>query len=229
MKPYYEHGGITIYHGDCREILRGLCSDVVIADPPYNAGKEYGEETDDRRDEAAYSKWMVEVLNGCSDASMGNVLWFPGTRNVWRVSEWLARTTLKPLRMLAWHKKEFAGDKWRNGPAMCWEPIIWASHATEPKWNRIFGTGGRDLLVVNATHGNPYAEVHPCPKPIQVMRWLISLFAPQEGEVIFPFAGSGTGLKAAKDLGRKAIGIEIEEKYCEIAAKRLSQEVLKFQ
>jgi DNA modification methylase len=67
---------------------------------------------------------------------------------------------------------------------------------------------------------------HPCPKPLKLMRQLVSSLSTDDGVVVDPFIGSGTTLRAAKDLGRKAIGIEIEERYCEIAAKRLGQEVL---
>lgn len=68
---------------------------------------------------------------------------------------------------------------------------------------------------------------HPCPKPVDLMRWLIQRVSVNNAEVIVdPFMGSGTTLRAAKDLGRKAIGIELSERYCEIAAKRLAQEVL---
>lgn len=69
---------------------------------------------------------------------------------------------------------------------------------------------------------------HPCPKPLQLWRWLMSKFS-KEGELALdPFMGSGTTLRAAKDVGRRAIGIELEERYCEIAANRLRQEVLNF-
>lgn len=68
---------------------------------------------------------------------------------------------------------------------------------------------------------------HPCPKPLKLMTWLIE-GSKAEGLILDPFMGSGTTLRAAKDLNRKAIGIEIEEKYCEIAALRMSQEVFNF-
>jgi len=73
-----------------------------------------------------------------------------------------------------------------------------------------------------------YLKEHPTEKPIELMRWCIEMCSGEPSTILDPFMGSGTTLRAAKDLGRKAIGIEIEEKYCEIAAKRLAQEVLPF-
>src|SRR5262249_54583596 len=151
-----------------------------------------------------------------------SVLFFPGTANVFRAPGWL-RDPLRFHRMLGWHRKEFAGDKWTGGPAMSWEPIVWASKGAKPAYNRVYGMSGRDFLVVPSTSRNPYAKVHPCPKPLPVMQWLVGLFAPDGGLVLDPFAGTGTTLRAAKDLGRRAIGIEQEERFCEVAAKRLGQ------
>lgn len=94
--------------------------------------------------------------------------------------------------------------------------------------NKVFGAWGRDLLVVNSTHGDPLRDLHPCPKPPEVLRWLIGLFCPDDGLVLDPTMGTGTALVEAKYLGRRALGIEKSERYCEIAAKRLAQEVLPF-
>ena len=79
--------------------------------------------------------------------------------------------------------------------------------------------------MISGCTGIPYSRNHPTEKPVELMKWCVSK-AKSEGLICDPFMGSGTTLRAAKDLGRKAIGIEIEEKYCEIAAKRLVQEVL---
>lgn len=220
MKPYYQQSGITIYHGDCLEILPGLQAAVTITDPPYNVGKKYASHKD-RMPPEEYQTWLRKRLRLCGET----VVFFPGTSNLMGVPTLLEGTGLQVRRVLGWHRKEFAGDKWTGGPAMCWEPVIWASRETIT-FNKIFGTIGRDFLVVNSTHGDPFRKVHPCPKPEPVMRWLVGLFAPEDGTVLDPFAGTGATLRAAKDLGRAAIGIEIEEAYCEAAVRRLAQEVL---
>jgi site-specific DNA-methyltransferase (adenine-specific) len=222
--PYYADDLVTIYHGDAAEVLPMLeqrSVDYVLTDPPYNAGKQYGAHDDDQP-EADYWSWLGGILASAAAVAREGIVYFPGTRNVWNVREVLAASHLTPKRMLGWHKKEFAGDKWTNGPAMCWEPVVWAP--TGKGYNRIFGTAGRDFLVVPSTHGSPWA--HPNPKPEPVMRWLVGLFVPDGGSVIDPFAGSGATLRAAKDLGRSAIGIELDERWCEEAATRCSQEVL---
>ena len=226
MKPYChdESAGIQIYHGDCREVLPYLSADVVITDPPYNCGKKYGTHNDSMS-QNEYEEWLQSVFSFCFT---DNLIYFPGTRNVWASERLLSLTRFRPHRMLGWHKREFAGDKWTGGPAMCWEPVVWASAQDKPDFERIYGHNGRDFLIVPATHNDPFTSLHPCPKPEPVMMWLVRLFCSDGGSLIDPFCGTGTTLRAAKDLGRKAIGIEIEERYCEIAARRLEQGVLNF-
>eukprot|EP00919_Chromeraceae_sp_WS-2016_P011436 GHVR01026694.1.p2 GENE.GHVR01026694.1~~GHVR01026694.1.p2 ORF type:complete len:119 (-),score=22.53 GHVR01026694.1:329-685(-) len=99
--------------------------------------------------------------------------------------------------------------------ANIWEPIL------------VYGCKGFGRDGVTATI-SPQPFDHPCPKPLKLFAWLIRKATGEGDTILDPFMGSGTTLRAAKDLGRKAIGIEIEEKYCEIAAKRLAQEVLPF-
>lgn len=230
LRDYLFHAepGITLYCGDCRDVLPLLepeSAGLVVADPPYNVGKKYGQH-DDSMDPDAYETWLAEVLSAAASVSADSVVFFPGARNVLRVPEVLHNTPLRLVRMLGWHRKEFAGDMWNGGPAMSWEPIVWSSKAERPHFNRIFGTYGRDFLVVNATHGDPLTKLHPCPKPEKVIGWLLGLFAQEGRPVVDPCVGTGTTLDMAKRLGYSAIGIELEPRYCEIAVKRLRQEVL---
>jgi hypothetical protein len=223
VKPYYEHGGITIYHGDCREILPGIPGvAATITDPPYNVGVNYGQGADaDKYPVEWHDARLALMLALCPSPE---VVWFPGKVNVFRSGAVSEKAGLRAYWMLGWHRKEFAGDRWLGGPAICWEPIVWGTRSEKPAYEKIFGHMGRDFLVVNSTHGMKID--HPCPKPLRVMQWLVGLFAAEGQAVLDPFAGSGTTLLAAKGMQRQAIGIEQEERFCEIAARRLEQEVL---
>jgi hypothetical protein len=127
----------------------------------------------------------------------------------------------RPSWTLAWFTPAGAG----SGPwgFCCWQPVL--VYGKDPYLQE--GAGRRpDALVATETAEK---NGHPCPKPIGVWKWLMQRVSPHENETIIdPFCGSGTTLRAAKDLGHPAIGIEVEEAYAEIAAKRLSQEVFEF-
>ena len=207
MKPYYEHAGITIYHGDCREILPTLAPvDLVLTDPPYGIGWQ--------GHEASTREWDG-IANDSGALDLRFVLALPC-----RVVSFGANCYPSQLphrgRWICWDKRvDPNADKMLGSPF----ELAW-SNATSG-FDRIYRLmhGG----VVNANGGR---RVHPTEKPIDLMRRII-IDNPPADSVLDPFMGSGTTLRAAKDLNRRAIGIELEERYCEIAAERLSQEVLR--
>src|SRR5574343_1381144 len=197
--PYYSHGGITIYHGDCRDILPCVTADVVVTDPPYGTGwvrgggavgvfnaqhvrPEWDEWTTD---------WLIDLRSRCR---MGCVFG-PSSR---------ARELATITGNLWVYRKT---NPRPNGPAC--EPLgVWPFDEL------------REFVAYNGDTPN-----HPCEKPIELIAALLRMTV---GTILDPFMGSGTTLVAAKQLGRQAIGIEIEERYCEIAVKRLAQEVLPY-
>ena len=210
MNPYYERNGITIYHGDCREILPSVSADALVTDPPY--GVEFsGKVTKHTINRGGYT-----VPDSADIGPLGVSLALP---RVQRGAVFTGNRNLhsypQPRDIGCVYCPSGAGQ----GPwgFSCVNPILFYGKRT-PR------AGMRPTSIQSFATSAPNG--HPCPKPLEWMRWLVSL-ASLEGETILdPFMGSGTTLRAAKDLGRKAIGIEIEERYCEIAAKRLEQEVL---
>lgn len=214
MKPYYEHAGITIYHGDCREVLPEMEStDIVITDPQYNVGMKYLGDADNMTRQG-YICWCRSWFAKLMELSERIVI-FPGHRNldVW----WEIR---KPSAIACWYKP---GNPAHGGIfQFCeWEPIlVWDEHCKAIGASDVF----RATVTKQSDTGN-----HPCPKPISLMMSLVKRMTRQEHWILDPFCGTGTTLIAAKRQHREAVGIEIEEKYCEIAAKRLSQEVLNFE
>jgi site-specific DNA-methyltransferase (adenine-specific) len=218
-------GSATLHLGDCRDILYEIGkADCAITDPPYNCGKRYATH-DDRMDPAAYVDWLADCFSRIRAYSL---IYTPGDRHLWDGPEVTRRAGFTELqRPLGWHKKEFAGDKWSAGPAMCWEPIIWAHRGNGPNpkrvYNKIFGTAGRDFLVVPSTHGDPWTKRHPCPKPLAVMSWLVGLFCPPQGMVVDPFMGTGTVGAACALQGRGFVGIEIDPAYFDMACERIYQ------
>ena len=204
IKPYYQDEWATIYHGDCREILPQLDPvDLVTTDPPYGVGFKYESHNDSRE---GYAEWALSCFHLYRERSQITML-TTGIRNLWLYPA--------PDWVLCWAKP---GSTRRSdlGGFNEWEPVLMYGK------RRIYNDF--KYLPDCANHLKGKSE-HPCPKPLTLYKWLIQ----QAGEVrtvLDPFMGSGTTLRAAKDLAVKSIGIEIEEKYCEIAVKRLRQETL---
>ena len=211
IKPYYEHAGITIYHGDCREILPtfedGQFS-VAFADPPYGVALGYGDAYTDEGGKG-YAAWMQRTAKELQRVA-SVVLVTPGIRNLWLWPQ--------PTWTLCWSKP---GSTRRSdlGGFNEWEPVVMYG------MKRLYHDLCSLPSVANIASGGVTGD-HPCPKPIRLLKWLLSETTSTGDLVLDPFMGSGTTLEAAKWLGLRAVGVEIEERYCEIAARRLAQEVL---
>jgi site-specific DNA-methyltransferase (adenine-specific) len=206
LKPYYQDGAVTIYHGDCRKILPEIDPfDLLITDPPYGVKK------------AKWDVFPTGFLKTAWEKTTGGALIFWSNFDLERIPLEIGE---KQKNTIVWFKPNLPA-LWmfdRSRLATCWEPIFYfAKKGFEPK-ERV-----TDHFAFNYP-SNGINRMHPTEKPIKLIQKLIQVF---DGQYILdPFMGSGTTLRAAKDLGRKAIGIEIEEGYCEMAAKRMSQEVL---
>jgi len=226
MKPYYEHGGITIYHGDCRDILPDIKArvDLVLTDPPffmpathYQSRKQYQRGWSDTSILATF--WAV-VIDSCLPLmkATGHFLAFcNGDSYPVFYPEMYRRFDF--LKCLVWDKGHVGlGRVWRNQHELVIAARWDSSEFKEDAKLRA------DVFQFTAT---PSADrEHPVEKPTAMLKWLIEPTTPRDGLVLDPFAGSGSTLEAARDTGRRAIGIEGEERYCEIAAQRLAQEVL---
>ena len=219
MKPYYEHAGITIYHGDCREVLPSVQADVLVTDPPYGTGGRR------RTVSGAGSNPAGRIVREAWDS--GDVEWVDGSLPVLAFFP-PGRTLPLLLRAdavgLTKHRCCYLA---KRDPSPQFAGRM--GYAVEPVWvlsrEGFLLMGGTDWFVDSTPRlgRDSDATGHPYQKPVEFMGWLLQKVS---GTILDPFMGSGTTLLAAKNLGRKAIGIEIEERYCEIAAKRLAQEVL---
>jgi DNA modification methylase len=196
VTPYYEHAGITIYHGDCREVAEALPTfDLLLTDPPYGIGiaanpvrqaHEVSDWDNARPDRA--------LLGLCLSMASHQIVWggnyfgFPASQC-----------------FLVWDK----GQPQEFSLAMC-----------EQAWTNLKMPAKMFRKRVTS-----YRKQHPTEKPVELLAWCVAL-VPSAQTIFDPFAGSGSTGEAAMRLGKAAVLVEREERYCEIAAKRLEQEVL---
>ena len=234
-EPYYEHTGITIYHGDCREILPGLPKcDLLLTDPPYPGMKGGTSITFDR---GVVKRWGSSLTVGTPwgedispliDAALlaeFGALIFCSFHFVDRVPMMIE---MERVALLTWFKRN-------SMPSACNAPhflteYIWAfKRKPGLEWRKLRTHYDVPMLQAGCIAVERICDggraAHPTQKPIDLIQSLLSIGG---SSVLDPYCGTGTTLVAAKNLGRKAIGIEIEERYCEIAAKRLSQSVFDF-
>lgn len=197
--PYYSDDYVVIYHGDCREILPEIERvDLVLTDPPYGIKKEEWDND--------FPLWFLPLAFQMSKT----VCVIPG---IWALGACIVGMGEKYKWTIAGHKPAAM----TNGAIGLnkWQPAVVGGEV---------GRIGADAFDFSQVDDGK--QGHSCQKPLAFMKWLVGKLS-NEGEIILdPFMGSGTTLRAAKDARRKVIGIEIEEAYCEIAARRMAQEVL---
>lgn len=221
MKPYYEHDGIVIYHGDAREVLPSLTATLVVTDIPYG---EVNRDTNglrnlDKSVADVETFPLIEFLAVLIPVFTGSAYIWCGTEQVSDIRRWFVDAGMS-TRLGFWEK---SNPSPMNGEYLWLSAIEACVYGKKPKatFNEFCAA---PVWRGQIADGNG----HPTPKPEWLMAAQIKASSVESDTVLDPFMGSGTTLVAAKNLRRKAIGIEIEEKYCEIAAKRLSQEVLQF-
>lgn len=217
MKPYYEHGGIALYCGDVLDAIGRDPHDdtpcdaavVMVSDPPFGIGYESGH----------FGTLSRSIKGDDSTAARDEVLAWWGERPALIFGSWRAPRPANTRMVLVW---DTGGALGMGALDLPWKPAHQEIYVLGSGFS---GARTSDVLrypPVQSMASN--GRTHPHEKPVDLLRALI-LKCPA-GIVIDPFCGTGSTLVAAKDLGRRAIGIEVEERYAEIAAKRLSQEVL---
>jgi DNA modification methylase len=217
MKPYYERGGIVICHGDCREFLKGPLNhrSLFVTDPPYGIDLHNHGRNDGRRRRQSFE------IAGDADPYLGQMA--------------IDALQSRPLIAFASPLKPWLGDwdqylVWNKGPAVGGggHPVNYWKFTWELIQCARLGplAGQRDCAVLNYPVVPADSRDHPAEKPLELVQYLLWKASISGPLIVDPFMGTGPVLVAAKNLGLEAIGIEIEERYCEIAAKRLSQEVL---
>lgn len=210
--PYYQDDHVTLFLGDCREITEWLSADVLVTDPPYGMAFQSSRTTEKR------------PIDGDRDTSARDAVlaMWPREKRWLMFGTWRVPRPIGTRQVLIW-------DKAGAGPGMGDLDLQFGTSHEEiylgSSWTKMTTRRGSVIQTKSSPTALTQQIGHPTPKPVGLMALLI---AASDGIVADPFAGSGSTLVAAKAMGRKAIGVEIEERYCEIAAKRLAQDVLDF-
>lgn len=230
VKPYYQQDGITIYHADCRYVLPSEAAfragsstyDLLLTDPPYGLKESAGK---NKTRKAATSFGGKRTRQPAPPTNFGDARW----------DDQPAHEAVAMARALCRWQIIFGGNYYDLPPSRCW--LVWdkENHGTdfadcELAWTNLDKAVRKLTYRWNGMLQEPGVprehRQHPTQKPEAVIRWALMQAPPQIRTVLDPFMGSGTSLVAAKRLGRTAVGIEIDERYCEIAATRLAQGAL---
>jgi site-specific DNA-methyltransferase (adenine-specific) len=230
LTPYYQDDLVTLYHQDCAQFLAESADnsfDLVVTDPPYAERTHRQAKTNRGRGHGVRAVGFAsmdeptlrELLRHCGRVSQSWVIATLDYHHAFALDE-NPPEGMRCLRIGVWVKTnpmpQISGDR----PGQGWESIAFFHRADRASCWR---GGGRSSVW---TYPVEQGKGHPTAKPLQMVSDWLNLFSQNGDRVLDPFAGSGTTLVAAKNMGRRAIGIELDERYCEVAARRLSQSVL---
>jgi DNA modification methylase len=227
MKPYYDHAGITIYHGNCLSVLRELpaaSASVILTDPPY--GIDYQSRRRDKskrhskveNDMNPFIWWLWDGFRIITDTGALLCFWRWDVQEIFRIA--IATAGFDVRSEIVWDRQLHGMGDLAGSVAPCHDKV-WFATKGDFKFE-----GARPTSVLSVPRLSGDQLVHPNEKPL---RLLMDLLRSIPGSVLDPFMGSGTTFVAAKNFNRRAIGIEIEERCCEIAARRLCQETFIFE
>jgi DNA modification methylase len=221
--PYYVDDLVTLYHGDCREITEWLAADVLITDPPYGVRYDPGGPRRGYADRPLGDRIVSDNDTSIRDRILAS--WGESEKPAAVFGTWHAPRPKNTRQILVWWKRESKNlSRHRGRPWVSnWEEIYILGDWPKGEEDAAHGVIPTDEHRA-AGYGAAATIGHPTPKPIVLMEQLLGK-APA-GLIADPFAGSGSTLVAAKGLGRHAVGVELEERYCEISARRLAQDTL---
>lgn len=207
MKPYFDDGQVAIYHGDCRDVLPLISADVMVSDPPYGMGYQSGWKESSR------------IANDNSTECRDRALDIWAGRPALVFGRWSVSRPANVRELLIWDKGDWPG---MGDLSLPWGP------STEEIY--VLGDGfvgkRRGQILRDPKRPSGATALHPNEKPIGLMEMLVAACPP--GVIVDPFCGSGSTLVAAKNLGRRAVGIEIDEGHVKTAVSRMSQSVFQF-
>ena len=234
MKQTYNHAGVSIYHGDCRELVLTEPADVMITDPPFSAQTHKGARTTVPGGpkggvvQVTFPSMTVDDIRSRLEALAPMVKTWCVMTCDWRHATELERSPpigWEFVRSGVWVKPDGTPQMTGDRPGTGWEAIAFL-HRTKPdgkpmkkRWNG----GGRNSVF---THGVCRDAMYPTQKPVALVSEFVRLFSNPGDTVLDPFCGSGTTLYAAKELRRKAIGCDLSDEACALAEKRLAQDLL---